>query len=244
MTSAESRQRIDNFWASQLTITPDLLYSEMLLVLPHPDPSSSSCFVFQHHIFTCVHVPQNHYEQLHETIRSQDRARLLTPEWWQQAFETLRLETIGPAYLGYADVQYFRPLIHHPTQLLTPSDSTALAAFASTVGAVAWEHSGLGEGSQPIAGCWQEERLVAAAGYRVWGAALAHIGVTTDPAVRGTGYGTSVVSAIGKHALEHRYVLQYRTLHANRPSLAIAEALCFQAYATTLFIALDVAPSN
>jgi RimJ/RimL family protein N-acetyltransferase len=148
---------------------------------------------------------------------------------------------IGPAYLGYADAQQFRPLIRHPTRLLTPSDSAALAAFATTVGTVAWEHSGLGEGSQPIAGFWQEERLVTAAGYTVWGATLAHIGVTTDPAVRGSGYGTSVVSAIGEHALENQYVLQYRTLHANRPSLAIAAALGFQAYATTLVIRLGAA---
>ena len=242
MTSAESRQRIDNFWASQLAITPDLLYSQMLLVAPHPDPNNSSCFVFQHYTFTCVNVPQNHYDHLHQTIGPQDRARLLTPQWWQQALGTTRLEAIGPAYLGYADAQQFRPLIRHPPRLLMPSDSAAFAMFATIVGAVAWEHSGLGEGSQPIAGCWQEERLVAAAGYRVWGAALAHIGVTTDPAVRGSGYGTSVASAIGEHALENQYVLQYRTLHANRPSLAIAAALGFQAYATTLVIRLGAAP--
>lgn len=244
MTSAESRQRIDHFWASQLAITPDLLYSHMLLVVPHPDPNHSSCLVFQHHTFTCIHVPQIHYDYLHQTVGPQDHAQLLTPEYWQQFFGTIYLETIGPAYLGYADAQHFRSLIRHPTRLLTPSDSPTLAAFASSVGAVAWEHSGLGEGSQPITGCWQEERLVAAAGYRVWGAALAHIGVTTDPAVRGTGYGTSVVSAIGKHALENGYVLQYRTLYANRPSIAIATALDFQSYATTLVIRLRAATGD
>jgi RimJ/RimL family protein N-acetyltransferase len=241
MTSVESLQRVDHFWASQLAITPDLLYSQMLLVVPHPDPNDASYLIFQHKTFTCVHVPQTHHDHLYQTIGRQDGARLLTPEWWQQALGITRLGVIGPAYLGYVDAQQFRPLIRHPTRLLTPSDSAALAAFATIVGAVAWEHSGLGEGSQPIAGCWQGERLVAAAGYTVWGAALAHIGVTTDPVVRGSGYGTSVVSAIGEHALENRYVLQYRTLHANRPSMAIAAALGFQSYATTLVIRLRAA---
>jgi RimJ/RimL family protein N-acetyltransferase len=241
MTSAESRQRIDHFWARQLAITPDLLSSQMLLVLANPDTHDSSCRVFQRHTFTCIHVPQTHYDHLHQTIGPQDRAHVLLPEWWQQVFGAMHIEAIGPAYLGYADARQFQPLTRHPIRLLTPSDSAAFAAFATSVGPVAWAHSGLGEAPQPIAGCWQKGRLVAAAGYTVWGATLAHIGVTTDPAVRGAGYGTSVVSAIGTHALEHDYVLQYRTLQANQPSMAIAAALGFQSYATTLVIRLRAA---
>jgi GNAT superfamily N-acetyltransferase len=104
------------------------------------------------------------------------------------------------------------------------------------VGSVAWEHSGLGDEPQPIAGCWEAETLVAAAGYTVWGDTLAHIDVATHPSFRGHGYGTAAVSAIAKHALAHGYVLQYRTLQANTASIAIAQALGFQRYATTLFL--------
>jgi GNAT superfamily N-acetyltransferase len=195
--------------------------------------------VFQHQAFTCVRVPPTLYGQLQEAISSQDRAILLAPEWWLEALPTIEQRTFGAAYLGYADALGFRPVIRHPTRMVSPVDSAALEQFASAVGQVAWEHSGLGEQPQPIAGCWQEDRLVAAAGYTVWGGALAHIGVTTDPAARGAGYGRSVVSAIGQHALEHGYVLQYRTLLANHPSLAIAAAVGMQAYATTLFLNLD-----
>ena len=100
-----------------------------------------------------------------------------------------------------------RPHTHLPASLLTPDDAAALAAFASAVGPLAWQHSGLGHAPQPIAGCWEQGRLVAAAGYTVWGGTLAHIGVTTQPVSRGSGYGRSVVSAIGRHALERGYVL-------------------------------------
>jgi GNAT superfamily N-acetyltransferase len=180
---------------------------------------------------------------MYRAARSEDRAALLAPAWWQHALAPTGLEAIGPAYLGYADTQQLRPILRHPTRLLTPADAAALEAFAGAVGAVAWEHSGLGK-PQPIAGCWEEDRLVAAAGYAVWGTALAHIGVTTHPAFRGGGYGTSVVSAIGRYALERGYVLQYRTLRENSPSMAIAGALGFQEYATTLFIRLDAAPND
>ena len=238
MISAESRRRVDHYWSGQLAIATELLDSQELLVLPNPDPADAACRVFQHRACTCVHVPHPHYDRLRQAIERQDRARLLTPEWWRQVFGETRLAAIGPAYLGYADARDFRPAFRHPARLLIPSDAAALAAFAGTVGAVAWEHSGLGKEAQPIVGCWQEGRLVAAAGYTLWGAALAHIGVATDPAVRGAGYGTAAVSAIGEHALASGYVLQYRTLRANRPSMAIAAALGFQSYATTLVLRL------
>jgi RimJ/RimL family protein N-acetyltransferase len=241
MMSAESLQQVDRYWAGQLTIPPDALHSPALLVIPHPELDSSYCFVFQHRAFTCVRVPPAHYDHLRQAIDSQDRASLFTSDWWQRTLATTRLEAIGPAYLGYADAQQFRPVIRHPARLMTTADSAALATFAGEVGSLAWEHSGLGEEPQPIMGCWQEDRLVAAAGYKVWGAMLAHIGVTTHPAFLGAGYGKTVVSAIGRHALEHGLVLQYRTLLANHASIAIAEALGFQAYATTLFVALSAA---
>ena len=37
MISVESLHRVDLFWASQLAITPDLLYSQKLLVLANAD---------------------------------------------------------------------------------------------------------------------------------------------------------------------------------------------------------------
>ena len=244
MTSAESMKRIDHYWIDQLGISPDALQSRQLLVLPLAEVSAPFCLVFQHGEFTCVRVPRSLYEDLHQAIEFQDPALLLTPAWWQRALAATQHRAIGPAYLGYADAQQFRSAARRPARLLTPADSAALDVFASAVGPVAWEHSGLEVQPQPIAGCWEQDRLVAAAGYRVWRAALAHIGVTTHPDFRGSGYGRLVVSAIGQHALDRSYILQYRTLLANAPSLAIAGALGFQAYATTLFIALDAAPNN
>jgi RimJ/RimL family protein N-acetyltransferase len=244
MMLAGTIEQIDQYWAGQLAISPDVLRSSGLLVLALPEPSASHCFVFQRQAFTCIYLPSALYGHLHETIRQQDPAILLTPSWWQRALAAAPHQAIGPAYLGYADAQQFRPAIRHPARLLTSADSAALALFADAIGPIAWEHSGLGKQPQPIAGCWGEERLVAAAGYTTWGATIAHIGVATDPAAGGQGYGRSVVSAIGEHALEHGYALQYRTLLANSPSMAIARALGFQAYAITLFIALDAAPDS
>ena len=244
MTSAESMQRIDKYWIDQLGISPDALQSRRLLVLPLAEPSAFSCLVFQHGAFTCVRVPRSLYEQLHQSIGAEDPAALVTPAWWQAALTPAPQRIVGPAYLGYADALQFRPATPHPARLLTPADAAALEAFAGAVGPLAWEHSGLGRQPQPIVACWEQGQVVAAAGYTLWGDALAHIGVTTHPDFRGSGYGRSVVSAIGQHALEQGHILQYRTLLANTPSIAIAAALGFQVYATTLFIALEIVPDS
>jgi RimJ/RimL family protein N-acetyltransferase len=244
MLSAEAIQRIDQYWAEELAIAPAVLHSQALMVLPLPESSAAFCFVFEHQPFTCVRVPPSSYEHLHQAISPHDHASLLMPAWWQRVLRATPHRAVGPAYLSYADAEPFRSVIRHPARLLTPDGRAALAAFASAVGPLAWQHSGLGHEPQPIAGCWEGDRLVAAAGYTLWGGALAHIGVTTHPERRGSGYGRSVVSAIGRHALERGYVLQYRTLCANSASMAIAAALGFEAYATTLFIALDTAPGG
>src|SRR5258705_13802869 len=120
MMSAEALQRVDQYWAGQLTISPDVLHSQALLVIPLPEPSDSYCFVFQHQAFTCVCVPPAYYDYLHQTIRSHDRTSLLAAAWWQRAITTTPHHAIGPAYLGYADAQQFRPVIRHPARLLTP----------------------------------------------------------------------------------------------------------------------------
>jgi len=239
MPSVEPFQRVDQYWSNQLSIPPEALQSHGVLIGPLPELDTPFCFVFNHHHCTCVRVPLLHYQRLAPLIQEQDTEALLDPAWWQLCFENALIDTVGAAYLGYANASTFHPLARHTTSLLTPNDAETLAAFATAVGPIAWEHSGLGEESQPIAGHWEAEMLVAAAGYRLWDNTIAHIGVATQPAFRGRGYGTAVVSAIGAHALAQGYVLQYRTLLSNTSSIAIAHALGFQAYATTLFLHLN-----
>jgi GNAT superfamily N-acetyltransferase len=243
MMSAQAKQRVNQYWASQLSIPPDLLASQEIVLMPHAEPPNSYCFIFQHGAFTCVRLPA-HYNYLHEVITSANHAHLIRPEWWQNTFATLPHRAIGPAYLGYADAVTFQPTLRHSVRILTPADSAVLAVFAEAIGPLAWEHSGLGAEEQPIAGCWEDDFLVAAAGYTLWGGALAHIGVTTHPAVRGRGYGRSVVSAIGQHALAQGYILQYRTLLSNSSSLALAKAVGMQAYGTTLFIRFTLSSTS
>jgi predicted GNAT family acetyltransferase len=80
--------------------------------------------------------------------------------------------------------------------------------------------------------------LVAVAGYTVWGDVIAHVAVITHPQYRRPGYGRTVVSRLTEEVLRRRLVPQYRTLEANQPSIAIAHALGFAHYATTVAVRL------
>jgi RimJ/RimL family protein N-acetyltransferase len=70
-------------------------------------------------------------------------------------------------------------------------------------------------------------------------APLLHIGIITHPAYRRQGHGRAVVSAISAYGLGVGLVPRYQALAANIPSVAIARALGFTHYATTLAVRLS-----
>ena len=90
----------------------------------------------------------------------------------------------------------------------------------------------------PIFGCFAGEVLAGAGTLDRWGDWLLRLGVVTHPHYRGRGYGRAVVTAMTAHGLAMGGVLQYRTLQANLPSLAIARALGSQHVALTLAVRL------
>jgi GNAT superfamily N-acetyltransferase len=70
-------------------------------------------------------------------------------------------------------------------------------------------------------------RVVAAAGYEVWGGELAQVGVLTDPRYRGRGLGTAVASAAVARAVGAGLVAQWRARPAIVGSRRIARTLGF-----------------
>src|SRR5262249_51039177 len=114
--------------------------------------------------------------------------------------------------------------------VLQAGELSALDALRAEVSARDWEHGGI-HSLQPVAGCSVDGKLVAAAGYEVWGEWIAHVGVVTAPQDRGKGYGRRAVAQITNYAIDHGFVAQYQTLKSNSASMAVAGALGFSAYA-------------
>ncbi len=114
-------------------------------------------------------------------------------------------------------------------------EEALLRASAPGTGFQDWEKSGFEE-CQKIAGYFLDGALVAAAGYKVWGATLAHICVATHAELRNRGFGRACVRKISKEAIRSGLVAQYQALFENNPSIAVARALEFVEFSRRIYV--------
>jgi GNAT superfamily N-acetyltransferase len=145
---------------------------------------------------------------------------------------------IRPAFLGYVDGATFRALAPNTARPLGASDAAHVAELRAACGAVEWEHGGSELGQNPAAGVYMSERLVALAGYEVWGGGMAHVSVISHPRYRGKGYAGAVVSTLTATVLAQGLVPQYRTLESNTPSMHVAHRLGFVRYGVSMAVRL------
>lgn len=144
---------------------------------------------------------------------------------------------IGPAFIGYAEVVISPP--RHPVQLLGAKDAHHIDAFQQACDATEWEHGGSNAGDAAvICGLFAGPTLAALAGYEIWDGTVAHISIITHPEHRGQGYGHSAVAFLAKHALWKKLLPQYRTLEGNKASMAIAQTVGFEYFATSVAVRL------
>lgn len=143
---------------------------------------------------------------------------------------------VGPAFIGYRDAALDPGCDEAGARLLDGADAGAVAELRAACEPIAWEHGGPHDDTATAVGVFAGATLAALASYRIWGERIAHISIVTHPAHRGRGLGKAAVSAMSRIALARGLIAQYRTLCANTPSIAIAHALGFQRYATTLSI--------
>jgi hypothetical protein len=130
---------------------------------------------------------------------------------------------LGPAFYGYVDRETFTP-IESSARTLIAADSSAYNRFRTTVPDAEWERGGSGLEPGQTLGLFVGETLVAVAAYEVWNDLLAHL---------------AVVSRATDRALTEGYLPQYRTLNAWPWSVALAEELGFERFATSILVLVD-----
>jgi len=183
-------------------------------------------------------VPEDWYGQVTSRLGRRPPAEVFDVALLAQVFGAAVDRVVGPAWLGYADASDHRPAPTRGTRLLRSKDHAQLRRLAAACGPTAWEHSGIDPGRPPVFGCFAGDTLAAAGMLEPWGERLLQVGIVTDPAYRGRGYGKAVVSTMTAHGLTLGGVVQYRTLEANLASIGISRSLGFQPFARTLAIRL------
>jgi RimJ/RimL family protein N-acetyltransferase len=230
---------LTTYWTDFFACPLDMFDRTTTCVLPHTGLGDyHGLFLFRRKHTLIISVPPaDHAGYLARfaglTTAAFDHVAALTT-----LFPTAISHVIGPAWLGYADAGTFRPHQRSAARLLMAADEAAFLRFRAACPPQDWDHGGSVFGEPPLAGQFIGDTLVALAGYERWGNQIAHIAVVTHPDYRGQGYGTCVVSLLAETVLTQGLIPQYRTLRANTPSMAIAEALGFCGYAETIAIRL------
>lgn len=233
MLSEHTVATVTTYWASHLGCTVSDLFARPLHTIAHGSDLADYDGVFA--LFrgeaATVSFPSNRVESLRLSLPSP-----LTPSLFAKAFGDARFTIIGPAYVGYADD------VHppsHPVRSLTGDDARALDSLRANCTEIEWDHAGLDIADKPSSGVFVNGQLVALAGYKVWGNAIAHVYIITDPAFRGRKFGRSAVAHLANRALAAGLVPQFRTLFSNEPAIRLAESLGFYHYATSLAVRLN-----
>jgi RimJ/RimL family protein N-acetyltransferase len=244
MTRPDTLGEVQQFWASWLGCARHDLSGGGVKVVLCSETHQPQIFLFARGSICIVSIADPGGGELlgdvEAIVKNRPMREVFEGGFWKFQLGGRVEHIVGPAYIGCADETDFQPspVAAPAAELLDAADIERLRPLADACTQAEWEHSSIRFDRRPIVGCSDGDTLVAAASYEVWGKRIAHIGVATHPQYRGKGYGKSVVSRISQHALANGLILQYRTLAANAPSMAIAHSLGFQEYAETISVRL------
>lgn len=239
-TSADAR--VAAYWASFLGCAPEQLETPGTWVGPHADAGLADyqgVYLLRRGESCVVSVPAPLLAMVTMQLAglSADSSFDITRLW--QVFGDAIERFVGPAWQGYLRADDFQPVARPNVRQLTTTDDPALQRLADACDEREWEEIGIGRAEQVVFGAFVGETLVAAGMGEPRASTLLHIGIITHPDHRRQGHGCAVVSAISAYGLEVGLVPRYQALAANTPSVAIARALGFSHYATTLAIRLS-----
>lgn len=225
-----TRETLREYWAGRLGVAPDAFSSEGVTV-GTTDEDGLTVFWCGDAVVVGAPEPMHHTaEHQTDSLSSIDSTDSDGIRDWYGAFE--RVETVlGPAFWGYTDRGAFEP-VASSARVLSPADESAYASLRDAVPASEWDNGGPTFVPGETVGLFVDDDLVAASGYDVWDDVLAHLAVVTHPDERGAGYGQAVVSRATELAFSGGLLPQYRTLEAWPWSVALAERLGFERFAT------------
>ena len=239
-------RNVDAYWASHLGCTPAQLHEDEPVLLSHAAELDGyrGAYIMQ---FTgaapVISLPPAQAASLGPRLAGAARESLEADARWSDILGPLLERMVGPAWVGYASAETLRHVAAAvETRLLTPADAPHVERLGRAATADEWDNIASLPRAGVMVGAFAEGELAAVAGYEVWGESIAHVAVLTHPAHRGRSLGRAVVGATAAVALERGLVPQYRSLMANRASLAVAAALGFEGYATSLALRFTTSP--
>ena len=221
----ETDLRAEAFWAERLGCAENAFSVAGPTLVPHP--RGNSLYAFATGSSLVVMAPA----ALHAAIRSLADPRALLTREGALALGRPIARLVGPARIAY--LQRLLSTAPEAIELGSAADPS-LQRLRAAVTAEEWQHANLDAATPPLFGIAADGEIAAAAGAERLQDAVAHIGVLAHPAFRGRGLARRAVQATAAASQARGLLPQYQTLAANAPALAIAAALGFELFATTL----------
>ncbi|WP_231183764.1 GNAT family N-acetyltransferase [Haladaptatus sp. DYF46] len=226
-----------SYWANRLGVDDDAFDRTGVTV---GSADEGGIQMFQRGETLIVGVSEPHVVAVRKRFTDCDSSVVTEENALRRRFDSLGTVTavFGPTFYGYADEGSFVP-VASDARLLTEDDATAYEQFRTKVPNEEWENGGPEFNPGRIVGLFDDDELIAAAGYTVWDDFLAHIAVVVHPNHRGKGHGRSVVSRATEQALSDGLLPQYRTSDEWPWSVALAESLGFERFVTATLVRLE-----
>jgi GNAT superfamily N-acetyltransferase len=238
MTAPDTLRKVDGYWVSYFGCSAADLNGDRTCVFSHAALAGhDGALVFRHGDGCVISVPETTPEIERSKLRAARPAEAFDAKFLSRAFVVSQDKVTGPAWVGIADRSGFKP-VKNDARLLADGDEAAIRELAEGCGETAWKQSKLTLDRRPSFGLFVGGKLVTASSYLNLGGLLAYIGVVTHPAHRGKGHAKAVVSATLTYALDKGLFPMWRTLQANESGIALAGAMGFEKYASTLDIQL------
>jgi len=233
----DSQRAVERFWAHELGVDPGFLATA-------PEVSCSvqrlyaGVQLFRRGGRLVVAAPPDQAPLLQDAMRGRSADEVFSAEWLQRVFVQDAERILGPAHVHYADGTSFRSESSGAARPISASDAAAYRSLAAALGSKEVEDSGFSGEAFPAFGAFSAGVLCAAASYTVWEPSIAHLMVATHPGYRRKGFASAAIGALAADALPRGLILQYRAVAWNASSLALARALGFRHYCSTLYVRL------
>lgn len=242
MLDAATIEIADRWWARDFACHPGELRPTSTRVQEHAGAmvGSTGIWILAVGPQPLVSMPKEALDTLEERACNWTRTLVADTSALSVELRPLPIERIvGPACIGYGTSKTLDLSIGLRAHRLTQADYPGVARLQAMCSGEAWEHGGSDPHAVPTFGCVNKHGdVLALAGYKVWGGAIAHISIVSAPREQGRGHATAAVACAAQHALSAGLVPQYRTLASNVPSMAVAKKLGFKPYGFSVFVRL------
>ncbi len=238
-----NQTHITTYWANFFGIPPTAFHQSGCRVLPHRQLAGfQGAWLYRRNNNIILSVPQEEVSLLAALVHQHPPTdkTLFSAPYIEYLFKDRVNKIIGPAFQGYYQALSGDPE-EGPESVLRldfAQHQETIKSLSQSGDPIGWDHSGVFKEKSILYGYQYQGRILALANYRLVDEQVGFIGVYTHPEFRGRGFGRATVKAALTDLARQGKTALYQTLHSNIASIAVANSLGIQEFASHVAVRL------